>query len=1318
MRRFLKLALVLSVFLFFGTRAASMPESVETYAFRHLRSDNSQLSFNGVAAIAQDAHGFVWVGTCDGINRYDGAGFKVYRKKDLGLPSAFVVSICADDKGDLWVGTDSGAARYDYKSDRFVPLSAKSDLGTTVQNKVTCIKTDRNGLVWMSVNSQGLFSYDPKTGELRNYFFRDASPVLPAGISSFCIDNNGEFWLDLYCLGIFKAGKDLSEAVPLDGFEYLKGDYIVDIVRNRMASTLLCASVERGLFEIDPVRKSLRTLVPASSGMVPYKLFVDDDTFIWLPSTEGLWRYDIHYGSVVRFTNNPSDEFSLGENRITSVFRDSSGGLWAGTGASGVDYCGFFQNHFHRYASADGTSLRGSLPRSMCTDSEGRIWIGTETQGLLFYDAQTGKLGRYTRSGNIPHCIFSLCSDGGYLWAGTYSGIVRLDVASGKTKFYPEASETFSLNDNKLYVIRKISDGRILAGTPLGLIVYDRANDRYTSTSGLDGVFVTDILEDSRGRLWIASYANGIFRYDLDTDSVCQHWANGSESGLEIPQNKINALTEDSSGRIWATSNSSGFFCLSENEAKVFSTETSSSVSSDMVFMILEDARERLWITSNKGLMAYNCGSGEIDTYTVDNGLLEDEFNISSGIRLQDGSLLLGSTNGLVRFHPKDLDAAAVTSDIVLADFRIGSRTISPLEDGSPLEGNVNEIDRIVLRSGENSFSLLLAAPRVPYPSSAGISYRLDGYDTQAHHLSWNGRPHRIGWSDVPPGHYVLRVSFGSHEHSPLSIVIRRHPFLSVVALCLYVLLFAMIMASLAWYISMRARRSSETASYRDKMEFFTNIIHEIKTPLTLIRTPLQNIMAVRGRRNDGMDEDLATINSSAEYMDRLVKEMLDFVKMEQNGYSLSYSKIDLVEKTRLLCGNFAENAKNKNLSLEFTSTQENIFVHADDSAVTKVINNLLHNALKYAESSIRVSAGISENGFAEISFRNDGVPIPHSRRKEIFKPFVQFSGDNASLSQSFGVGLTFSRAVAEKHGGSLTLEDSAETCFVLRLPKNEQIPVPQPCEPEAPAAEKLLPGIPTILVVEDNEDLQRFLRRKLGSEFNVMAVSSAEAAITEVEREDIDLVVADVALGKMSGIELCRMITTNFESSHVVVIMLSAISSPKVKLEAMESGAALYIEKPFDLEYLISSIKILLDKRRVMRSAFVDEIRPDIKSFSLPGSDEAFLRKMDDTIMSNLSDPGFSVDQLAAALSMSRYTLMRKTKGLLEMSPNEYIRTKRLSVAARLLENNSTRISEVCYNVGFNTPSYFAKCFKNRYGMLPGDYMKEHSQLKETKPE
>ena len=491
-------------------------------------------------------------------------------------------------------------------------------------------------------------------------------------------------------------------------------------------------------------------------------------------------------------------------------------------------------------------------------------------------------------------------------------------------------------------------------------------------------------------------------------------------------------------------------------------------------------------------------------------------------------------------------------------------------------------------------------------------------------------------------------------------------------------------------------------------MSFFSNIVHEIKTPLTLIRTPLQNILA-SGECGGEVREDLMVINNNTEYLSQLVKELLDFVKIECHGYMLNCGNLDLIEKIGFLCFNFAETAKDSNLRLTFSHEDEQLFILADEPGLNKILNNLLHNALKYAESYIEVEAKrVGDN--AVVSIRNDGPIIPGEHRSRIFEPFVQYGND----AKGVGIGLSLARTLAELHGGQLVLDDNT-TCtdFILTLPLRRAATEPADGEEPTTASEggQEKPELPTLLIVEDNTDLSAYLKRKLQGEYRIFTAATAERALELLRQQEADLILSDIALNGMSGLELCKRVCADFETSHIPVILLSALSSTRSKVVGMESGASLYIEKPFNMEYLQACIRNILDKRSAMKNAFRSKVMPlAAHLYNLPHSDEEFLSRLDAIILANISDPSFSNEQLAEAFFLSKSTLNRKIKGLLDTTPNDYIRTKRLIVAAQMLTENHCRINEVCYSVGFNTPSYFAKCFKKFYGILPAEYMKEHN--------
>ena len=743
---------------------------------------------------------------------------------------------------------------------------------------------------------------------------------------------------------------------------------------------------------------------------------------------------------------------------------------------------------------------------------------------------------------------------------------------------------------------------------------------------------------------------------------------------------------------------------------------------SDINYRIIEDDSGNLWISTNKGLICFTPATLETKAYTTTDGLLNNEFNYNAGFKTSDGTLYFGSSDGFIRFNPRTFHTDTRVPEIVITDLRIGERIVKAGEEGSPLTCNIDQTQHIALNARQNSFGFGFALLGFASPASNTILCRLEGYDTR-----WRKVPesNRIFYSNIPAGSYRLQVKgvnsngIWNDRHPAVEITVAQRFYKSTPAILLYVLLLIVASILVSHYFYRRAmkrerrrqdeyKRTREIELFNEKMSFFSNIVHEIKTPLTLIRTPLQNILA-SGECGGEVREDLMVINNNTEYLSQLVKELLDFVKIECHGYMLNCGNLDLIEKIGFLCFNFAETAKDSNLRLTFSHEDEQLFILADEPGLNKILNNLLHNALKYAESYIEVEAKrVGDN--VVVSIRNDGPIIPGEHRSRIFEPFVQYGND----AKGVGIGLSLARTLAELHGGQLVLDDNT-TCtdFILTLPLRRAATEPADGEEPTTASEgeQEKPELPTLLIVEDNTDLSAYLKRKLQGEYRIFTAATAERALELLRQQEADLILSDIALNGMSGLELCKRVCADFETSHIPVILLSALSSTRSKVVGMECGASLYIEKPFNMEYLQACIRNILDKRSAMKNAFRSKVMPlAAHLYNLPHSDEEFLSRLDAIILANISDPSFSNEQLAEAFFLSKSTLNRKIKGLLDTTPNDYIRTKRLIVAAQMLTENHCRINEVCYSVGFNTPSYFAKCFKKFYGILPAEYMKEHN--------
>lgn len=1295
------------------------------WSFTHFTSSDSGLSFNNVNTMAQDANGFIWIATEDGLNRYNGNSFVCYYKEVLGINTDFITALCPDESGNMWIGTDKGATFYCYQEDRFIPLTDKSDKGTSINGKVTHISIDRKKNVWMSVNGLGLFSFNPETKECKNYFSKNGVTTLPVNIKTFFIDNNDEFWFSLYFSDLWHSDSRLQSIEPVNLAGWKTQDDIVSIERNPSSNTLYIAGWQNGLCEVDVRKRTFTNLIPNQNNFRPMSLILDKEKKLWLATTVGLYMYDTIDGSTTFITADKNNKFSLADENVTSVFMDDSNGLWVSTLASGLNYCAGFHKNFEKYYTVDGDLLSGSFIMDMEDDKNGRIWIASDKKGLLYLDIKKNKL-YYYKSPSLPETFFSICCDSDHVWLGTWSGIYRLNPKTGAVEEYSRMLENYGMIDNKIHRIFRTSSEEILAGSTLGIMKYDPVLNAFVVIEDFNGVYVTDIIETPNRDLWISTYANGIYRYNLKEKKITGHYGYNEKGNKHLPADKIVSVYQDQAQVIWAGTYGAGLMRYDSNEDKFITAEGIDPGNVRIAFSMIEDDDERLWVATSNGLVSLKYPHKDVNYYTTKDGLLDDMIDGHSGVKTSDGNIYFSSHNGFIRFNPRQFQSDNRIPPLIITDFKIDNKIIKPGQAGSPLVRNINETTDLTLSYNQNSFGFSLSLLGLASPASNQCWYKLEGYDS-----TWNKLDSEsFYFSNIPAGDYTLHVKgvnsngLWNEVHPPINITVEEVFYKTVLAKIIYVILLVSLISLIVRYFSVSAvkserrkqeegKRIREKELFSEKMTFFSNIIHEIKTPLTLIRTPLQNIMTTGGQDKE-TTEDLTVISNSTDYLDKLVKELLDFVRIAEQGWVLEYKQVNLIEKIQFLYFNFRETAKTKNLIQTFEHDKDEIIINVDESGLIKILNNLIHNAVKYAETYIKLSV-TEEDDFVVVSFKNDGPMIPENRRNEIFEPFVQYSDEHSPYSQSFGIGLSLSRTLAEMHGGTLTLANN-ETCtdFVLRLPIGKELA--QKGEQTEEVSTTLLDednnnsDKPLILVVEDNEDLATYLVRKLSNDYRAITTTSAEQALKVLEQKDVHLVLSDIALNGMSGIELCQKITTDFNLSHIPVVILSALSSTKTKITCIENGASLYIEKPFSLEYLLGSLKVIAHKRESLRSKHLSgEAVSASQEFVLTNSDSDFLATLDKIILQNLNDTEFGNDQLAEALFLSKSTLMRKVKGLLDTTPNEYIRTRRLNIAASMLSQSNCRINEVCYAVGFNTPSYFTKCFKRQFGMQPAEYMKEH---------
>ena len=1294
-----------AVLAFLAGTAGAAP----VYSFTHFNTANSDLSYDGISKITQDSRGFIWIGTFNGLNRYDGKRFDVWYRDDLGLESDFIHAILEDRHGNIWVGTDSGICRYIVAEDRFEPFTMESDRGTTVQNKVTYLYCDRKGRIWIIANYQGVFCYDPAEKTLRNW--SDSAEVSgpPYNVDNLEIsfrrmteDGRGGFWISRYHGGVFRSNAEFTEIYPIEPVnapDYYKGDEAEQLFY--IDSKLVVVSNRHGVSRYDPMEKTVEDIFPMPAGAALVDAFLEKGRFVWLSTTDGIWCFDLHREmQPLCLRPQENDSFSLRGNYVFTSFVDRDSGLWIGTKDGGVSWSSALHRNFLKAYVNDASLLENAIVTGIFPDGNDRVWITTERRSLLLWEMSSRRLSKPSFPG-LPNALTFALRDGESIWIGALDGLRRYNLRSGRQEFFSPLMRSGGATDPRVYLGWKSAAGELFFSNTLGMFRYDRIADSFEQINEFDGVFVTSMTDGADGKIWVSSYATGLFEWDPVNRKILRNYRAGDGSGLH--SDKISSVFLDSSSRLWVLGFSSGIACLENGVFRVYDTYSLPTLPSNVFFTAIQDPLGAVWLSSNKGLVRFVPETGDVMVFTEFDGLLNTKLSRSLSYVPSMG-ILAGSDNGFVCLNPDVLSEVMEAPRIIISKMKIGDGT---------LPGNVDMMEAVKLGRNQDSFGLQFSVMGMDCPGGGRLRCLLEGVDHDWRDISASKA---VYWFNVPAGKYRLRLSssaFGNRwveDQRNFEITVSPGFFGSVLGMLVTALLLGLLIALTVFLVFRNQKagmqKEMDRELLRSKMDFFSHIVHEIKTPLTLIRTPLQSVLS-KNSMDDDVRRDLQVVQSNTDYLTSLVNELLEFARVERKGYILNCEPLNLVEMISVLVFNYSEAANGKGIRLEFVCPEPQLWVNADKAAISKIINNLLINALKHAQNRIELRLA-AEVGAIELEVENDGDTIPSELRESIFKPFFRYgSEDGGSSGEGFGIELSLARSLAQMHGGSLELKNCPQTVFRLALPPMLTPPYSTQTLDNEVVMGATFDERPVLLVVEDNKELRDFLARKFEDVYRVFSAPDTEAATAILNSQNVDVVLTDITMPGHDGLELCRSVRADVENSHLPIIILSARTSVESKIQAMEAGADLYIEKPFDLEYLRTSLHNIVERRKLMRKALSSGLgKADVSLFGLPKRDEEFFNTFDSFIQENIGNAELSNAQIADALCMSQSSMIRKIRKLLDTSPSNYVRDKRLGAAARMLrDSHGNNITDICYAVGFTNASYFAKCFKEKFGVTPSEY-------------
>lgn len=1320
----------------------------EVYSFRHYKVEDG-LSFNTARNIIQDRSGYIWIGTEDCLNRFDGYSFKIFRSNGDGpdhLVSNYISALLQGKQDLIYVGTDQGISTFNPLNEKFSRLNAKTRDSVGITGEVNNMVEDQNGNIWISTYGQGAFRYSPTTRELEQFtVFSQEGGLYPFDMVNYIyVDSKNNIWLATRSKEMLLRFDHLSNTFMPETFSGVEGKSLSGNIFRILEDSnheLWFGMWDQGLVNFNPVNGKLTFhLSPNKPGGIRHvhEIFEYKPGMLMVGSDDGLCMFNTSTFQSKLVTPNEADPSSLSDKFVYPIFKDRESGIWIGTYFGGVNYLPPSGRVFERYNHSRYTnSVNGNVIGGFAEDKDGNIWIASDDGGLNVLDTSTGLFKAFMPNldGNAIsyHNVHGLCWDGNYLWVGTYSGgLNRYDSSSGKFKHYttlPDNPNT--IDGTSVYSVHKDSQGTIWVGTMSGINRYNRSGDSFVRVKIL-GVTTVDIKDDHDGMIWFATWGKGLFRYDTQRDRW-DNFTNQPGDNNSIAGNQLNCLMIDGSGKLWIGT-TAGLCCYDAGN-QLFKTVPLNAPNSSICSIV--DGGEVLWLTTAKGLVRYNKMDGKCQFFTRDDGLLSDQFIFNSGFKSSTGKIYIGTAAGFNAFFPSNITSNAYVPPVMITRLEIFNKEVALAQYGT-VDKDAAKFEKIDLSYKDNVFSLGFVALSYINPAKNKYAYKLEGFDS-----GWNEVSGQLKatYTNLPAGNYTFRVRASNNDGvwnddgASLLVVIHPPVWQTLPFKILYaivIIAFAVLLVRMQKLRIDRKHRErieqlnheKEKEVYDAKISFFTMIAHEIRTPVSLIIGPLEKMMSSAGALPSVIHENLKIIDRNSQRLLLLVNQLLDFRKVEQGALVVNPVQTKVYDLLKSVCDRFSPLIEQHGMEFVLDCPDKSFCANVDQEFITKMLSNLLSNALKFADSKIVLNCRVQKASQTFVLLvTDDGSGISDIEKQKIFAPFYQVHSMNKSGT---GIGLSLVKNLVETHNGSIEVMDALPygVSFSLTLPL-QFVPAPAQdaglsyCQDQGLNASTGMTDHSAIitrdcekqvlLVIDDNQEMRQFLHDSFSDEYQVITAEDGEDGLLKLKDNEIHLVISDLMMPRMDGQAFCIHLKENILTSHIPIIILTAKTDVDSKIEGMNSGADAYVEKPFSVKFLKAQINNLIESRKALRAKYTEMPFVSISSMAGNQADEAFLTQLNTIIEENVSNLDLNIDMLVEKLCMSRSGFFTKIKSLAGVTPNELIQVIRLKKAAELLLTHQYRINEVSYMVGYNDPSYFSKCFLKQFGVRPGDFISKY---------
>lgn len=1316
---------------------------------------------NTIFAILKDRYGLMWFATTDGLHKYDGANFTVYRNNtddSTSLRANEILSLHEDKAGNLWIGTGGG----------------------------------------------GMSLYNRQKNTFRHFTFNNTGLDSNAVIKSICSDYRGRLWIAPYAsLYIMDTATRTISQIKLPD---ARGNPVKTVVECIFEDSKhrIWIGTENGLFRYTIETNTFRRFLhqerdPFSLAHDHVRAIAEDRSgAIWIGTVNGLCKLQPDEQHFVTYRNIPGDEASLSDNRVSCIEADNDGLLWVGT-LNGINALNIATGKASRYTAEDGDifGLTGKAISCSYFDKDGIYWFGTFLRGINKYDKNINLFGlkltsTFYKKGGPPPMITSFAEnmfgnawvatfDGGLyefdyrtgqvrhtairlhektgqpftimalhmlhenrLYIGTYGkGVIVLNTKTGKAEQVQFEHATGNQYSNDIYCIGEDSRGNIWAGTNGAGIHVIRDNKvivTYSPTpSGpnerllpING-YIRAITEDADKNIWIGTHGGGLAVYHPVSDT----WTIYDKRNSQLPCNKIQSLLSDSRGMMWVGTDGGGLSLFNKQKKQFIRFTEKDGLQNTTIYQIVEDLHGQLWLSTNTGISSMDPASHKFRNFTSYNGVQNSNFVHGSGIRLSGGEILFGGLEGINYFNPAELTINHNVPKVLLTDLKISNKSVKAGND-APIKEDISIAKEIRLDYRQN-FALSFVALNYTLAKQNSYAYKLEGFEKD-----WNytGTNNTASYINLDPGTYIFRVKASNNDgvwnsdESQIKIYVRPPFWRTTAAYIVYILAISGLLLY-SRYRTMSALRKKLILEQeqqqvkrlqeldRQKLKFLTNLSHDFRTPISLISGPIEQL--IDGEKNNSKLHKLHMIRRNTKRLLNLVNQLLDFRKMEEQQLTLQLSKGEFISFVKDVSESFKDLSERKHINFSFSSTVPRLEAMFDHNKIERILFNLLSNAFKFTLEGGSISVALESSPaprtdtseWITMKVMDSGTGIPKEILDRIYDRFFQNDSSAAILNYGTGIGLSITKEFVKIHGGMIDVESEPGngSTFTVHIPMVIATETADALQPSTPLEEKALSCkkanpkenrkvLPMILLVEDSEDFRFYLNDNLQHNYTVIQAANGKEGWQKALAHHPQLIVSDISMPEVNGIDMVNKLKADKRTSHIPVILLTALTDQQQQIKGLETGANDYITKPFDFEVLNAKIKSLLELNSAMKSTYAKQITLKAPDVRIDSSDEALLQEIVLFIEQNITNPQLSVEGLSKQLGMSRSTLYAKLLQIAGQTPIEYIRSYKLKRAAILMEKSNMTIAEIAYQTGFTTPNYFARSFREKFGMQPSEYV------------